>query len=660
MIEYERLFGKFRYSVTGIEWFQDQKELIEKSYRFPTASLTYRIHKKRIYDKWRAVYDKFLEYVRILGKKPSVDELDDVVTWYHTKCIDDPELFAINYCLADNGLPPFPTEWQSELMEAVESGDYQKIYGLMSRRMGKTTDLQILVPHRMAKYPNKRDFDHVVEHIQIFAPRQKQLKVMKDIYNSIMRSTFLKEEFVMEKNDDPAHKGKLNNEYILFGRNWCDVEASNLSQNATGGREGRSATGKGGTFFVVDEWGQVIKTVLKVAVKPLGADAFSQKQFLGFGTPTTAINPDLDQTWNTLKKDPAVKTFTYNWVDGIRMGNIQRSYMKSIFNDEDYNIPCPFGQTYGVCAREQLSEEVRFDEERLKRGEPPLVYPRDEGYEDAWKCNECCYFDNEFVEEYWADFADRGSGYWDMDKFSECANEDMRFYKHPWQGITKECFLAVDFGALMYPTQAVLGEMVNGTMKVRKHIEIHPLSKSDKREVGKTAGRPILEKIHEEFDEFKPYIKTYFFDLTGDKMKYLSNDIVNGFKTEDGTKIDGFPLSKIFRTKTAEKNGVAGLWIQYMNKDFKNNLRRQINMGRVQWPKRNPFVSTLEWEMKNCIVQRKSGGHIKFDHPKFGRQTIDLLDAMSFLVWPMSHIYKKGGTCNTTVVAEGGRTHVIK
>src|SRR6056297_3143703 len=128
MIEYERLFGKFRYSVTGIEWFQDQKELIEKSYRFPTASLTYRIHKKRIYDKWRAVYDKFLEYVRILGKKPSVDELDDVVTWYHTKCIDDPELFAINYCLADNGLPPFPTEWQSELMEAVESGDYQKIY----------------------------------------------------------------------------------------------------------------------------------------------------------------------------------------------------------------------------------------------------------------------------------------------------------------------------------------------------------------------------------------------------------------------------------------------------------------------------------------------------------------------------------------------------
>jgi len=123
--DYKRKFGKFSYENTDADWFQQLEEEIMEAFELPTHSRWYRNHKRKILEKWQGVYSSFLEY----SKEVSPDE---AVTWYHTQCIDDPELFALNYIRPDNGLPMFLLEWQSEFMYAIEKGDYDRVYALQS------------------------------------------------------------------------------------------------------------------------------------------------------------------------------------------------------------------------------------------------------------------------------------------------------------------------------------------------------------------------------------------------------------------------------------------------------------------------------------------------------------------------------------------------
>lgn len=629
MRNYNRKFGKFHYENTDSDWFAQLEEEIQQSLELPTRSMRYKRQKQRIFNKWHEVYMSFIDYANEVNP-------DEAVTWYHTHCIDDPELFALSYIRPDNGLPMFLLEWQSDMIYAIERGDYDRVYALQSRKLGKTAAAQAMLPFRMAKYKN--------EHVRVFAPQEGQLFVLNDIYDTIMRSDFLYNEFVMPKNDDLKHRGKINTEVIKFGRNWSDITGAGLAQNRGEGREGRSKTGAKGSFFFVDEWGQILGSVMRTVIRPMGADAFSKKIFVGFGTPTTVVNTELDKTWENIQNDPRYKTYSFDWRYGVKHGAITREYMRDdVFNDPEFNIPCPFGQKYGICGPYVLGDKsIRIDQKTGK-----LKYPGDEGYNEAWSCDESCYLNQHFVEEYCARFAEFTGNWWVMENVHRSGNPNLTFHSHPFPG--EKYIIAIDWGRMFNATQVGIWAVMGRKIRLHNYKEFVPQAVS--KDNSNTA-RPLFKAVREFVMPFDDQTMKYYWDITGDKNGLFGDLLLHGYDN-----IPGFPKSKIVRNSTAEKNNTWGLWCanDIFNSDLKQNLKTQFMAHNIEVPMVEPFWSNYIWEFEHCKVEPTGSGHLTFKEPKNGRRAIDILDMTSFAAWHLFHKREEKPYYGISVGYVGGR-----
>lgn len=640
--EYDRVFGTFRYSVTPMSWFKNLKDEIETSLEKPTIKRRADWN-RRIYEKWAKVYNEFLEYGKQLGG--TTKDKDEAVTWYHTICLQDVELFALNYTLPKNGLPPFLAEWQVELLDAII--EVKRVAGLTSRKIGKSfgaavVTLFLLVNGSITKGKARE------HHVRIFAPKKRQLFIRDDVNRVMRRMRFWAEEWILEHNPDKYHEGRFSEENLVFGRTYSTMKGDGLAQTSS---KGRAATGEMGDTFIVDEFGQVLQSALNMAIIPMMADAYSPKRLCLLGTPTLDINPDLKTYWESLKDDETFKTFSYDWVYGVETGCILADYMKMVFRgaikgEEATYVPCPFGQNLGKCAKmEEFGEGVRIDEETKE-----IKYPGDEGYEDSWQCDECCMLNKTFVEEYGADFAKADFRYWPVERLKTLADASMNLYETPaWipKGGTAELYAGIDFGSQAYPTEIVIGEKVGREMFIRAYKQIPPLTSDEKRKPNENLD-PMLQKCQEFLAPFQKYIKKIYLDVTGDKWKVFTERIKMFF-----------PRSKIWLNEIAVKNGYLGVYVDGpTNAEMKRYLKLLINMGWIHIPKKEPFWSRFLWQVEHCVVKESAAGYPSFKEPTKGQKRIDLLDAMGFLCISMNDKMSGGNNaCNTIVVGHGGNTH---
>lgn len=609
-------YGKFKYENTPIEWFEELHDGILQIYERETTYVRKKWN-QRILNKWEGVYHEFLKMAGSVRES----ELDGPVTWYHNQCLPSIVLFGLSYVITDNGFPMFVAPWQYEFMKDVEI--YEDIAGLMSRKLGKTELLKMAVLKKMIKPKNIG----AIEHVRMFAPKERQLFLRDRINRMLRRSRFFQEEFIMEKNTDKYKRGRFSDTNLEFGRNGSTMIGAGLAQSASGGR---SATGEAGTFFVLDEFGQVEQKAIDIAITPMLIDAYSDKKLARLGTPTLDINPDMKSYWKRLQTDPQVKDFSYDWVYGVQTGCIPKKAMMKIAHEK--NIPCPFMLAHGICGKEMLTD-ARMNEMTNK-----ITYPWEEGYDKCWKCNDVCLIDGSFVEEYCADFGQPSESFWDMDMIRATGNPALRWIDRPEKEYKPEYFLSVDFGHLTYPTQAILAENKDGKMIKRKVLEILPKSETRAQSDNKKYAQPILKRLHDEFDVFEPYIKEYYFDITGDRYGYLSYDIVNGFDD-----VRGFPRNKIHRNQTTldmKKNKNVELWGIWVsgewNSERKKDLRTAFYMNMVESPMLEPFWTDYLWEFENCKPALTANEQYwTFKEPKNGKKRIDMLDAESYLTLGM-------------------------
>ena len=613
--DYDRKFGKFRYSVTGEDWFNQLEEDIYKSfYRkdlgdlyLGTESHRYRGKKEKLLHKWEKVYEAFKDYRKDV--KP-----DEAVTWYHTLCLQDFDLYCLNHVRPDSGLPMFPTEWQSEFAKAIE--EYDSAFSLDSRKIGKTCNLQGLAPYWMC---NGR------EHVRLFAPTDDQLLVRTDVIDNIQTNDFLYEEFVIGTSDLRRKQGRVTLETVQFGRNGSTFFGTTLSQKGKAG--GKSKVGAKGTRFLVDEWGLVEDRIFNTVILPMTADAFTRKKIAGFGTATLDVNPNMREIWQDYVDNPKIFTIMIPWTTGVRQGAIRREYMTDAFKKN--HVPCQSGLRYGICIRDWVKDiNVGIYEKTGK-----LVYPHEKDYPKSWKCDESCYLNKSFAEEHWAKFVRDRTEFWPMNLIRMSGKPDLDWWQHVPRGKTPFLVGAVDFGALMYPTQAGIGEVIDGKLILRKHLEIRPRSETRKNDP--RIAYPIVKELHQFFDKFDPYIHQYYFDITGDKFGLLSEMLT---KTTDGMK--PFKRSKIYCNETlAAKNKerntrLAGIWVsgEYNGNVLKENLRTQFLARNIEVPMREPFWSMYIHEFEHCIVEPTRGETYKtFIPPKGSHRRIDILDMMSFM-----------------------------
>ena len=642
--DYDRVFGEFHDATTPREWFENLKVEIEESLKWPTVERR-RKWNNRIYEKWVLIYNEFLEYVRLNGDIEG--GVDEAVTWYHTTCLQDIELFALNYTLPQNGLPPFLAEWQVELANALITK--YRVAGLTSRKIGKSFSGAVVTLYLLVNGSIRGGVSRG-HHVRMFAPKKRQLVIREEVNNILRRSRFWAEEWILKDNKkDKYHSGIFSEEKLVFGRNNSSMKGDSLAQTSS---KGRAATGEMGDSFIVDEFGQIVQESFNMAILPMMADAYSIKRLCLLGTPTLDINPDLKNYWRMLKEDPLFKCFSHDWVYGVETGCILSSYMEMVFNgmikgEEATYVPCPFGQKYGKCAKmAEFKEGVRIDEQTFE-----FKYPGDEGYDDSWECDECCLMNKTFVEEYGADFAKADFRYWPVERMKSLGDASMNFYDAPiWvpKDGTAELYVGIDFGSQAYPTEIVVGEKVGNELYIRAYHQIPPLT-VDEKKIPKENLDPTLEKCKEFLAPFQKYIKKIYLDITGDKWKTFTERV----------KLF-FPRNKIWLNEISIKNGYLGVYVDGpFNAEMKRYLKLMINMGWLHIPRREPFFSRFIWQMEHCVVKETSQGYMSFKEPTKGLKRIDLLDAMGFLCISMNSKLNKGeGVCNTISVGTlGGNTH---
>lgn len=638
--DYDKVFGVFKYTSTPIEWFEHLKREIDESLAWPTV---YRRKKwnQRIYEKWISVYNEFLDYVQEIGD--TEEGLNEAVTWYHTTCLQDIELFALNYTVPKNGLPPFLAEWQVKVITKFIKTF--KIAGLCSRKLGKSFSMAVAVLFFMVN-GNIRGKVAREHHVRVFAPKKRQLFIRQDVNRIMRRMKFWNEEWILEDNTDKYHKGRFSIEHLEFGRTYSTFVGDGLAQTAS---KGRAATGEMGDTFICDEFGQILQESLGVAIIPMMADAYSLKRLGLIGTPTLDINPDLKSYWDSLVEDDSVFTFSYDWVYGVKTGCIPKEYMKMVAKglipgEENTYVPCPFMQQYGMCVKMLNDDTIRINENDNKLRYKDI----DEDYEEAWSCDECCLLNKIFVEEYCADFAKADFRYWPIERLKSLADPSLQLYERPeWFDRKKEnpeLYVGIDFGSQAFPTEIILGEKIGRELWIRGYHQIPNVGKEEKKKV-KDNMDPVLAECRDWLAPFQPWIKKMFIDVTGDKWKTLSVRVRKYF-----------PSHKIFRNETSKEKGYMGIHYDiHYNNFMKKNLRDKIRVGWIHIPKREPFYSRFLWQMEHCKVEPKEGNLFSFKEPTSGGRRIDVLDAMSFISLAISSDARgSGSACNTIKINKRG------
>ena len=628
---YEFKFGMFGTDFNFDKLIKD----IHRSYKIPTTD-TRKKHNKRILEKFTKVYNDMLEK----SKSGWTDQ--EAISWFHTECLSDYELFCIVYIRLDNNLPMFAAPWQSEAATMIE--EYEIVSGLMSRKIGKSSFMTSYIPYRM--------INNAPEHVIIFAPTAKQLMVMDDLYRAIKTSQFLKDEWVV-LHGPLDKKGKLGKEEIIFARDWgygscwSDVEALNLSQNT----DGETKRGQKGTFFLVDEQQMVKDGILTTVINPMMSDAYSEKKIIKFGTPNTSVNPRADVRWAEEEGDNTVYTINYDWVDGVVEGCLKTSYMMRVF--KEHQIPCPFGRRMGICGKRMVDKKARYDEDN-----DIILLEGAKGYEDAWACDDSCQYFNSFIEEYGAKF-----GKYTNQTFPDDVMFDVGDVKLRWNisGVSGEKYiLSADVGVLQFPTVIGVFRIDSGDVDRLTLVyfkEIPPLSMAkDLSKNDNPSYDPTIEeikRISKLFNSNGGEILSYYIDATNQLQ--LAKALVTGK--------DALPRSKVFQNDTSKNKGVYGVWNSGpYNHMMKAHYQKMLINRRIKAPMLEPFWPKFLREHKEIVVKpTEDGRYIKYAPPRKGGYmgTIDIIDMFS-----MASLYlldsTQGKPGRSIVITKGRNVYVAR
>lgn len=243
----------------------------------------------------------------------------------------EPPIWVLAFVETEDGNPLFLSPWQCQYWALYT--ERQRLMGLMSRKVGKTTMLAAILTWALCSPDPTR--------IVAFSPTEAQSFIFNKCRHYINHSPYLNETFL-------TGPGSKDTDRELVATSGSSIHKGYVSATT----KGEQARGQYGDIIVVDEIQSIGKEILDEIIEPMVADAFSapgSKRLIYIGTPHTKANPDLPSMWDRYRErsifDESYGTYSIDCWQGVEEGCLQEAYVR----DQEETLPAD------VFAREYLA-----------------------------------------------------------------------------------------------------------------------------------------------------------------------------------------------------------------------------------------------------------------------------------------------------------------
>jgi len=441
----------------------------------------------------------------------------------------------------------YPTPAQSKITEMIS--EYDTIYGMFSRQSGKTEWASTYGPFQAIRSEGYM--------LNLLAPTERQLIVMKNTHDFLSGNEYLRENFVM-----PNKGGELNKESITFGRNKSRISSMTLSQAHSGDTK-RGISG----HCIIDEFPLLDKKTIDDLIEPIQSNARIKVKIIYVGTPKLEYNPDIETEMDTLIEAGIAGFIHVNCWENIEFGATARDKISRRFIK--FNIPCKYGRT-GYCPKFYKDGGTFI---------PPD--PR----RASFKCDEVCKNYDSFVMENLAEFPSGSNRVFPKNWLYNNSRADGRLTQPHNIRDVGDRVMSIDLGFVGDPTVILVCDPVLKTGMEEYALRVigwHEIQSSGDMSRG---NDPLREAIQRYYLLYNP--NTIYIDIT------RSREFVYGL-VKHGDKL--IPRNKFYACEVERKKNSFGVyWANHATKhEMMVNHRSQVQQGNWIVPQ-NPSEFWSTW-----------------------------------------------------------------
>jgi len=547
------------------------------------------------------IYNRFLRYL-------TESDNDMEVLW--EKIRTDYDVFCTTQFINTYGQPFFPAKFQSEAAQELYEGNYTEYFIFACRRSGKSSWASTVIIWLMQLVP--------YTIVQIYAPTEPQLFIIKYIVDNIEKNEFLKEELIQKPT-----RWSLKKRYVRF-KNGSEADTWSMGMGFTGD----SARGGGGNLLVIEEVGLWRRGDLDAVVKPMKREKHTKKSMIYIGTPTLDYNPDLPIEWERAQESKTTWTRSFTCWDAVREGVRGPDIMIETFLD--YGIPCQLVKDNGVC---------------------PVHMP--DYYDDLpddFTCpyNKVCEENDDFVREELIGFPKISGALFPMEKVRTMFYDGMVLTDRP-ESDSRTYIMAVDSALLMDYTQILVAELLlvecaDGEMRpglqVVYWMEINP------EEITGADFQPVVDAFKEVHKVFNP------------KRIYADASTTGGvIITASTVGRHAIPPRKFIKNAHGNKDVLGLTWTGEFKDMLFKNAKTQMLRGTIQMPFVQPFAKKMIDELTALQAKPIITGRYDSIQTRRGKKK-DLASAFAMLCWELYDDYYVASSYMFKWAKERGRARI--
>jgi len=523
-------------------------------------------------------------YNRFLGYFQNADG-DMEALWEDIR--NDYDVFCATQIVNTYGQPFFPAIFQSEAAQLLKEGKFDEYFIFACRRSGKSSWAATVIIWLMQLVP--------YTIVQIYAPTEPQLFIIKYIVDNIERNDFLRDTLIPK----PVN-WNLKKRYVRF-KNGSEADTWSMGMGFTGD----SARGGGGNLLVIEEVGLWRRGDLDAVVKPMKREKHTKKAMIFIGTPTLDYNPDLPIEWERAKEAPNVWTRSFSCWDAVREGVRSPDIMKDTFRD--YGIPCKIVKEHGVCP-------VHMSD-----------YYTDLPLDFQCPYNMVCEENDDFVREELIGFPKVSGALFPMEKVRTMFYDGMTLTDRP-ESDSRTYIMAADSALLDDYTQIIVAELLmvecsDGEMRpglrVVYWMEINP------EEITGADFQPVVaayKQVHKVFNPARIYADA---STTGGVIISAST-----------MGKDAIPPRKFVKNSHGNKDVLGLTWTGEFKDMLFKNAKTQMLRGTIQLPFVQPFAKKMIDELTSLIAKPIITGRYDSIQTRRGKKK-DLASAFAMLCWEL-------------------------
>lgn len=476
------------------------------------------------YKTRKKIFDRIINHLEDSGNNPR---------HFYANLIRDWPCFVAWELDTREGVPIFYSPWQLDAY--YRSLDYDNVWFSCCRQSGKTIfEATKALELCLTKKSHK---------VMIVAPTKTQLVARDEFRHFVNTSDFIQEHFLMEG------RGGVNAKFeIYFAGNNSRFQALNLS--------GDYKRGETANTIMIDEFQLLTHEEYHEVVQPMLSSTFTERRIFRFMTPSWLYREDLGDMWWRAQDSEDILTININIWQALNEGIKKATYsegagsVQEIF--DSLNIDCPYVDTVGACPKFL----------------PSWFSTTEDGGRPTCGCQ--TMKNDSFLQEYMGMFPRQSEKYFPATWLHNAREQKPMMSVADIAALDDPLVMGIDLGGLSDPTEVV----INRYREKNGSIYIETLRRHQYSAVG-GGGEADLDSITDRIKRLYHTIAgmvTVIPDIT--RKEHQAQDLVSGDNP--------IPKSAIATNDTADRNGLAGIWITGQEKArLYHNHRIVLGQGQV-------------------------------------------------------------------------------